>query len=474
MASHPCEPGEPVPVPNPPGPDGDNPLLDDVPHASATRWRHQESGAYRKAAAHTAEADGKRLGDRHGHGPSRVADSARVSSEELRRETGGENGDMTRSEAPSAMAAAAAAAAQDAGHNNVDGHGHVPRDGKHIVCGPLLNYRRMEEGTWVGSVLVVTEGGGATQQHVPTLKLARVGPRQQQQQQQGMTAGGATIVASHGETSVQGLCLYSDARNTFWRFDLVVAVERSETEWAYTLPDLRLGSKTNQPHRNAFFVPAASESMRIMFHSCNGFSVGTDEAAWSGPALWHDVMRKHRETPFHVMLGGGDQIYNDGIRVNGPLRQWTEIGSPKKRRDYPFPETLRRACDDYYLRNYIKWYSTGPFAAANGQIPQLNIWDDHDVCGLRRRLQLQTSPTAHRCGRLTDPFSPINQIIDGFGSYVNDFMKCHVSKAGFVPSERAKEFLTSPTGIPRHWRDSAQILHAVSTPSTSSAVHIHY
>lgn len=24
-------------------------------------------------------------------------------------------------------------------------------------------------------------------------------------------------------------------------------------------------------------------------------------------------------------------------------------------------------------------YSTEPFASANGQIPQLNLWDDHDV-----------------------------------------------------------------------------------------------
>lgn len=132
-----------------------------------------------------------------------------------------------------------------------------------------------------------------------------------------------------------------------------------------------------------------------MFHSCNGFSVGTDEEAWSGPALWNDVLRRHAEVPFHVMIGGGDQIYNDGIRVHGPLREWTEIGNPKKRRDYPFPEKLRADCDDYYLNNYIRWYSTEPFATANGQIPQVNIWDDHDI-------------------------------IDGFGSYVNEFMKCDV------------------------------------------------
>lgn len=54
-------------------------------------------------------------------------------------------------------------------------------------------------------------------------------------------------------------------------------------------------------------------------------------------------------------IGGGDQIYNDGIRVNGPLRPWSDIPNPKKRRDYKFPESLRRDCDDYYVTNYIRW-----------------------------------------------------------------------------------------------------------------------
>ena len=86
--------------------------------------------------------------------------------------------------------------------------------------------------------------------------------------------------------------------------------------------------------------------------------------------------------------------------MSGPLREWTDIGNPKKRRDYPFPEKLRKDCDKYYADNYIRWYgpnrvntlkmkiflltfeyrySTEPFASANGQIPQLNLWDDHDV-----------------------------------------------------------------------------------------------
>lgn len=40
-------------------------------------------------------------------------------------------------------------------------------------------------------------------------------------------------------------------------------------------------------------------------------------------------------------------------------------------------------------------YATGAFAQMNGQIAQVNIWDDHDI-------------------------------IDGFGSYVDEFMKCDV------------------------------------------------
>ncbi len=82
------------------------------------------------------------------------------------------------------------------------------------------------------------------------------------------------------------------------------------------------------------------------------------------------------------------------------MRPWTDIGNPIKRREFPFPESLRKDCDQYYVDNYIRWYvdvaiaqslepvlilcyryGTEPFASANGQIPQVNLWDDHDVSG---------------------------------------------------------------------------------------------
>ena len=372
------------------------------PYASASQWRHQESSAYRQAAARQHQPTAREADSHRGVGDladflnaSRIGPPPPDPSDPTHN-----NNRPTTPRFTPIMAGAAEARSATAHNGNGNGHengahhhdgaigdgivssGGPPPDGKEIVCGPLLNYRRTDDGNrWIGSVLVVTKGGGKTQPIRPSLVLRRA-------------ATGTGSGQSEEGTTVEGFCLYSDPRNTFWRFDLSVQQEQVQTKWEYELPGLRFASKT-KPRVNNFFVPAVTESMKIMFHSCNGFSVGTDEDAWSGAALWNDVMRCHQESPFHVMIGGGDQIYNDGIRVQGPLRAWTDISNPKKRQHYPFPESLRVDCDNYYLNNYIRWFGTEPFAAANGQIPQLNIWDDHDI-------------------------------IDGFGSYVNDFMKCDV------------------------------------------------
>ncbi|QIX01712.1 hypothetical protein AMS68_007229 [Peltaster fructicola] len=251
--------------------------------------------------------------------------------------------------------------------------------GVDVVCGPLLNYRHMsaehsESPIWHGSVLLVVQPG-----QVPG--------------ELSISQGGNTGVQGHTtqNRSFTGTRLYEDSKKAFFQYSIEVPFLDQETTWDYSIPNMRI--KAEKPLR--FVVPSKHESMRIMFHSCNGFSVGTDEEEWSGPALWNDVLRIHQERPIHVMVGGGDQIYNDSVRVTGPLKEWTAIGNPIKRRDFPFNEELRAKCDEFYLDNYVRWYNTAPFSTANGQIAQVNIWDDHDI-------------------------------IDGFGSYTDHFMKCAV------------------------------------------------
>lgn len=253
------------------------------------------------------------------------------------------------------------------------------------LCGPLLNYKRMSEQfterpIWHGSVLIVCTPG----QRPGKISVRSLGP-----------IGGSGAPASETRTFSPEK-LFEDPRKGFFRYQIDVPFEEQESTWEYIIPDM-VSAKDKQPldTPKKFVVPSRHESMRIMFHSCNGFSVGTDMDLWTGPTLWNDVLRVHAEQPIHVMVGGGDQIYNDSVRVDGPLKPWTDIANPRKRRDFPFNEEMRALCDDYYFDNYVKWYTTEPFRTANAQIPQINIWDDHDI-------------------------------IDGFGSYTDHFMKCAV------------------------------------------------
>ncbi|KAK2735957.1 hypothetical protein FQN57_001030 [Myotisia sp. PD_48] len=261
-----------------------------------------------------------------------------------------------------------------------------------VICGPLLNYKHMSfddhgHPIWHGSVLIVTKPG----ERQPELNLRLVGPTQQNPDNLQDSIDPANI----HPTVVQGVKLYGDPDKEFWRLRLCLPLANYEARWEYTIPQFKHANDKGANRSWFFVVPSSEDSMRIMFHSCNGFSLGTDLDHWQGPLLWKDVLRLHEQKPFHVMIGGGDQIYNDAVRTDGPLREWTNIANPHRRRAHLFPNKMRTECDQFYFDNYASWYSKEPFASANSQIPQINIWDDHDI-------------------------------IDGFGSYTDHFMKCAV------------------------------------------------
>ena len=114
--------------------------------------------------------------------------------------------------------------------------------------------------TWNGTVLVVTK---------PTVTTPR------------LEYGPAEARGEHA--TVEGLKLYQDPDKAFWRFSLEVPLTEVQAQWNYYIPAVRFLSDVHgKDGQRRFFVPGANESMRIMFHSCNGFSVGTDEDFWSG------------------------------------------------------------------------------------------------------------------------------------------------------------------------------------------------
>ena len=64
--------------------------------------------------------------------------------------------------------------------------------------------------------------------------------------------------------SVRGVRLHAERGVTFWRFNLEVELTPKQS---------RIGYSINNASSIGFWVPARGQSMNVMFHSCNGFSM---------------------------------------------------------------------------------------------------------------------------------------------------------------------------------------------------------
>lgn len=184
---------------------------------------------------------------------------------------------------------------------------------------------------------------------------------------------------------IRGFRLHAEHGVTFWKFNIEIELRAQQQRIAYRI---------NRGPATGFWVPARDRAMNIMFHSCNGFSLGVDTNRFSGPdPMWRDVLNTHQTKPFHVMLGGGDQIYNDAVQDQTILfKQWIDIKNFHTKERQPFTPELQQELELFYLNRYAMWFSQGLFGLAASQIPMINIFDDHDI-------------------------------IDGWGSYADGYMK---------------------------------------------------
>lgn len=171
---------------------------------------------------------------------------------------------------------------------------------------------------------------------------------------------------------VRGFRLHAEKGYTFWRFNIEVELREKQQRIAYRI---------NRGPAMGFWVPAHSETMNMMFYSCNGFSHGVNTDELSGPdPMWRDVLNTHQTSPFHLMIGGGDQIYNDCIADEAKLfQEWLEIRNPTHKHTAALTPEMQAEFESFYLERYCMWYSQGLFGLANSQIPMVNMYDDHDI-----------------------------------------------------------------------------------------------
>ena len=76
-------------------------------------------------------------------------------------------------------------------------------------------------------------------------------------------------------------------------------------------------------------------------------------------------MEKHHEEPFHMLMGGGDQLYCDGVTCEQELQEWVHTTNQDRKRNYPLTEEILSAIDRFYFNHYCQVFGSGVFAKAN-------------------------------------------------------------------------------------------------------------
>lgn len=68
-------------------------------------------------------------------------------------------------------------------------------------------------------------------------------------------------------------------------------------------------------------------------------STGLNSTSLVRPAS-QDVLHCHEEKPLHIMIGGGDQLYNDPVWNLPALVQWLQIQDRNIRLAHPFTQEM--------------------------------------------------------------------------------------------------------------------------------------
>ncbi|KAF5354769.1 hypothetical protein D9756_005741 [Leucocoprinus leucothites] len=300
-----------------------------------------------------------------------------------------------------------------------------------FMCGPLLKFDTIDSNhTWLGAALIVTADSGSIYEPHPRLsyewdpdsltpstlrmmfgdkndqgypEFARTASSNSQDRgghlpyglgphpadphstasssrsSSTSTASGMPGPNARREDSYgQDIWFYAGSERTFtfWRFMIRIPLSEHEMEITYRI---------NNGQAMNFFVPGRNQNMRWAAHSCNGFSAGINPDDFRGPGfqsgydpVWVDLLSHHAQTPFHALVGGGDQLYCDGVAREPEMQDWVNKMKPEEKKHFPLTEEIRLCIDRFLVNHYCQSFRRGAFARANSSIPMVNMCDDHD------------------------------------------------------------------------------------------------
>ncbi|HEX6439524.1 MAG TPA: alkaline phosphatase D family protein [Candidatus Binatia bacterium] len=240
-----------------------------------------------------------------------------------------------------------------------------------ISLGPILSFRGVKTVGWSLSALIVTDILST-----PPELIFQSGNKK------GIKRAAKLLKA------------FPDSNPTFqaWRFDFAVKQTARAQPVSYTIGGVE----------NIFVVPALDATPNLVYASCNGFSsMRLLNDTQDANRLWRQVAEKHEARPYHLLMMGGDQLYCDSMWDQlVPLHEWARLPLDQRIKQ-PFTDEMRSVVDQFYATVYVERWSQAEPARVFAQVPNIMMWDDHDI-------------------------------FDGWGSYEAELQQCDVYRGIFA------------------------------------------
>lgn len=240
------------------------------------------------------------------------------------------------------------------------------------VLGPVLYARPAKPEQWCFDVALLIDGGSAKK------------------------APPCSLESPDAEvTGPEAVADFSDVgRGVYWRWRITcdrAADAESIVRYRFRATGAGVDDLDGAFRRVA--VPAVGQLPRIFFFSCNGFSSADLMHDVDEPnALWRQAMEKHEGAikgkdsslrgGHHLLVGGGDQIYADSLWFSPtpvPELDALRMLPRSKRPSQPVPAGFEQRLVAAYLDLYADRWSQKEVAAAQGAVPGVYTWDDHDL-----------------------------------------------------------------------------------------------
>ena len=230
----------------------------------------------------------------------------------------------------------------------------------------MLYIGKCDSETWRFSIHVLIEGGKTDR---APLKISS--------SDDGVQIDAPVVAAEFGPLGHPSLVYWS------WNVSVARKVKSRRITYLIDADDAEFIYWTLPETFDNVVIPGQQEIPRLAFFSCNGEDeiekVGRGDEQY---ALWEHLIERHESVDggYHLLLGGGDQIYADCAWDNPdcPLHRLggvTKFGVDEELTTEECAKVAREYIDIY--ARY--WAPAKPPGEMFARIPIMFTWDDHDI-----------------------------------------------------------------------------------------------